>query len=237
MIRKLIPLILVAALAGCASSTSHPAAVASSAGPSPSPSPSPTVSVDQLKSWVEAAALTTQVVGAPKPATDQPAVTTTLDVCGKQLNTDGKIVYAHYWRWVGTHIAYVEHTVAAYQDVSGADVIAEIKDLMQACTTYQETDPYGTAQLTSQGEYTFTPPSGVDAGYAYCVLSDTIAPAKDKGEKAYICTATLVRGAIADSVTVFNEKVLSLSNAQHNLDAAVAMAGAALAHAVPADYH
>jgi len=235
VIRKLIPLLLVAtALGGCSTSSSQPAAGGSSPSPSASPSPTPTASLEQLKAWVEAAALTVDSVGAPKPVNDDPSPTDPFEVCGKPLDANSKIVAAHYWRWArGTHIGYVEHTVAAFQGISGADVLAEVKDKKQACTTYQATDPYGSADLTPQPDYTIATPTCVDSVYAYCVLSVQTAPAKGKGDKTYICTATLVRGPIVDNVLVFGA-VPTLDSATQALNVAVAAAGTTLASAVPA---
>jgi hypothetical protein len=220
-----------------------PRAAASASAPTsaavraPSPSPSPPIGLDQLKSWVDAARLSPDVVGASKPVDDQPNTADT-DICGKPLDAANHLGYAHYWRWAGDRIRYVEHTVEAYQGISGADVLDQIKDLEHGCTSYEETDTSGSAVLTPTGDYAITPPAGVEAGYGFCVLTTTTAPAKNKGDKDWICTGVLARGNIVVIVRVFAEgRALSLANAQHNLDTAVAAAGPALGHAVPADYH
>jgi hypothetical protein len=236
VMRKLAPVaLLVLVLSGCTSAPGHPAADAS-LSPSPSPSPSPTVSIGQLKSWVDAAGLTPAVVGATKPVNDDTKVANALEVCGNQLVADINLAYLHYWRWAGSHLSYVEHTVEAYQGIRGVDVIAEIKGREHDCTSYEETDPYGTAELTPAGDYAFTLPHGVDSGYAYCVLTTMTAPAKNKGEKDWICTGTLVRGDVVVIVSVFSGQVPSLASSQHNLDVAIVAAAAALAHAIPTDY-
>lgn len=244
MIRSVVPLgVVLLALGACSSPSAQPdaasttAPVSASASPSaaPSASASPAVALGRLESWVNAAKLTPSAVGAAKPVNDLSGTDHAIDVCGKRLTAD-QPGYVHYWRWVGTHVNYVEHTVAAYPNAGGTSVLADIKDAEHACASYQQSDSYGTARLTSAGDYAAKRPAGADSEYAYCVLSTTIAPAKVKGQKGYICTASFTRGGIVDTVRVFGTRP-TLQSAQVNLNKAVAVAGAALTHAVPATYH
>jgi hypothetical protein len=240
MIRCVVPLgVVLLALGACSSPAAPPSAAPVSASPSVSVSPSapasPAVALARLESWVDAAGLTPKVAGAAKPVNDQTGTDYAIDVCGKRLSAD-EPGYVRYWRWAGTHVGYVEHTVAAYPDSPGAVVLADIKGAEHACASYQQSDSFGTGRLTPAGDYAAKLPSGAESEYAYCVLTTTVKPAKAKGQKAYICTASLTRGGIVDTVRVFGSRP-TLHSARANLDHAVAVAGAALKHAVPAAYH
>jgi hypothetical protein len=87
--------------------------------------------------------------------------------------------------------------------------------------------------MTFNGDYDLPQQDGIDAAYAFCELSTTVAPESHKGEKAPICAAVLSRGQLATTVRVFGDSPTSFESAQSLLRQAVSIAAPALVSAVP----
>lgn len=207
-------------------------------GPSPEP-PSPVASppetrptVAQVTAWVNAAKLPATAVGAAKPVNDIPGIAPTLAVCNAGIAADQDELFAHYWRWTGTRIPYVEHAVFAYP-AAASDVVAQIRNRASSCHSYDQKDPSGTGRVAFAGSYAFTPVSGIDGAYAFCEKSTTLSPAKDEGEVDYICTAAVSRRDVLATVRVFGAKP-TLASARAALSPPLRLAESTLVKAVPA---
>jgi hypothetical protein len=212
--------------AACGTPQASPPPPGSSSVPSSS-----SVSDAELKAWVEAARLTSAVVGADAPVRDQSGMIGMVRMCDEALSSDAHLVYSHHATWSGTNIKYVEHAVFAY-DAPGSDMVSAVRDRAEDCRTYELAGAGDSAQMTNLGEYAMTIPDGIDDAYAFCELSVTLTPASHSGEEAFICTAVFSRGALAMTVRVFGDEP-SVEAAQSALDLASSMAVPALVNAVP----
>jgi hypothetical protein len=228
----------LAGLAACTTAQEPSNTPSTVAAPTTAVSPSPSLASEaQLKAWVEAAQLTPTVVGAAEPARDQSGQINMVDtdVCGGDSASGDHLVYSHYSTWGGTNIDYVEHGVFAFNR-PGSDMVAGFRGHMRSCQTYalgEAGSAAGSAQMTFNGDYDLPKPDGMDAAYAFCELSTTVAPESHKGEKAPICAAVLSRGQLATTVRVFGDSPTSFESAQSLLRQAVSIAAPALVSAVP----
>ncbi len=184
-------LALTACSSGAHSAAQGPGPIASSVtvGSSPEP-PSPAASpteprptVAQVTAWVNAAKLPATAIGAAKPVNDIPGTAPTLAVCNIGIAADQDEFLAHYWRWTGKRIPYVEHAVFGYPSAA-SDVVTQIRDRAPSCRSYEQKDPSGTGRVAFAGPYAFTPLSGIDGSYAFCEKTTTVSPAQDKGQVA-----------------------------------------------------
>lgn len=215
-----------------------PTASSVTAGPSnqpPSPVASPTAApptVAQVTAWVNAAKLPATAIGAAKPVNDITGVAPTLPVCNVGITADQDELFAHYWRWTGKRIPYVEHAVFGYPSAA-SDVVTQIRNRASSCHSYDQKDPSGTGRVAFAGSYAFTPLSGIDGAYAFCEKSTTVSPARDKGQVGYICTAAVSRRDVLATVRVFGAKA-TLASARAALGAPLRLAESTLVKAVPA---
>jgi len=235
---RLVPGVLVVAACGSPSHAKASTQATSASATSPSPaatsaSPAPTPpSTTEITAWVNAAELSTTGVGASKPVNDVPGPAAVFGVCNTGISADSDVRYAHYWRWVGRKVPYVEHGVYGY-DVPAADVVGQIQTRADSCKSYDVKDPSSTGRLEFVGAYAFKPLAGIDGSYAFCEKSTTVAPASAKGQVAYICTAAVSRGNVLATIRVFGTKP-TLSTAHVALARALPLAENALIKAVPA---
>ncbi len=233
-------LALTACSSAAHSAAQGPSPTASSVtvGPSPepsSPAASPTAtppSLAQVTAWVNAAKLSATAIGAAKPVNDIPGIAPTLAVCNVGIAADQDELFAHYWRWTGKRIPYVEHAVFGYPSAA-SDVVTQIRNRASSCRSYDQKDSSGTGRVTFAGSFAFTPVSGIDGAYAFCEKSTTLSPARDKGQVAYICTAAVSRRDVLATVRVFGEKA-TLASAHAALGPPLRLAETALVAAVPA---
>ena len=216
------------------STTSSAPVATPSASPSPSPSPatSPGPTVAQVTAWVNAAKLSATAIGATKPVNDIPGVAPTIAVCNVGIAADHDELFAHYWRWAGKRIPYVEHAVIGYPSAA-SDVVAQIRKRASSCRSYDQKDSFGTGRIAFVGSYAFTPASGIDAAYAFCEKTTTVSPAKEKGQVGYICTAAVSRSDVLATIRVFGARP-TLASARAALGPPLRLAEAALVKAVPA---
>jgi hypothetical protein len=189
-----------------------------------------------LKAEVDKAAITKTVVGASKPESDQSGIYSPMFMCSSRLDSDSAVVYAHAWEWTGSHIEYVDHSVYAFQTLTGKAVVAQAKALATSCKTYAETENASTSNIVVNGAYAIPTPSGIDGFYAFCETSTFTSPAKYKGQKLTMCTAVMSRGQLFVTVFVYGHKS-TISSAQSALKTALAPVAKALVAAVPAPIH
>jgi hypothetical protein len=216
------------------SPTASSVTVGSSPEP-PSPVASPTETpptVAQVTAWVNAAKLPATAVGAAKPVNDITGVAPTLAVCNVGIVADQDELFAHYWRWTGKRIPYVEHAVFGYPGAA-SDVVTQIRNRASSCRSYDQKDQFATGRVAFAGSYAFSPQSGIDGAYAFCEKSTTVSPAKDKGQVAYICTAAVSRRDVLVTVRVFGAKA-TLPSARAALGPPLRLAESTLVRAVPA---
>lgn len=235
-----VALVATGALTGCsqnattssAANASPSATAPSSAPPLPSPSPTPTYTVDQLTGWVDHAGLSAGALGGARgvseKGTREPGVG-----CPDQAQSTGTIVAGRYWRWAGGTFKYVEHDVIAYADLSGKDVVGEVKGFANACQQYNLQDSGGTYIVLMAGEYALPQPAGVDASFAWCELSTVQTPAAYKGHQTMFCTAFFSRGPVVMRIHVYGDKPTAAAG-QQKLSALAALAVPAFVAAVPA---
>ena len=219
-----------------AQGASPTASTVPSAGPSNQPpAASPTATpptVAQVTAWVNAAKLPATAIGAAKPVNDIPAVAPTLAVCNVGIAADQDELFAHYWRWTGKRIPYVEHAVFGYPSAA-SDVVTQMRSRASSCRSYDQKDPSGTGRVAFAGSFAFTPISGIDGAYAFCEKSTTLSPAHAKGQVGYICTAAVSRRDVLVTVRVFGAKA-TLASARAALGPPLRLAESALVKAVPA---
>jgi hypothetical protein len=225
--------LLVLAAQGPSPATSS-APVGASPEP-PSPVASPTVApptVAQVTAWVNAAKLPATAIGTAKPVNDISGIAPTLAVCNVGIAADQHELFAHYWRWTGKRIPYVEHAVFGYPGAA-SDVVTQIRNRASSCPSYDQKDPSGTGRVAFAGKYAFTPLTGIDGAYAFCEKSTTVSPAQDKGQVGYICTAAVSRRDVLVTVRVFGAKA-TLASARAALGPPLRLAESTLVKAVPA---
>jgi hypothetical protein len=216
-------------------STDSTTSSAPTATPSASPSPSsvtplrPTVAL--VTAWVNAAKLSARAIGATKPVNDIPGIAPTLAVCNVGIVDDQNELFAHYWRWAGTRIPYVEHAVFGYP-TAAYNVVTQIRHRASSCRSYDQKDAFGTARVAFVGSVAFTPIAGIDGAYAFCEKSTELSPAKAKGQIAYICTAAISRQNVLVTVRVFGSRP-TLASAHAALGPPLRLAEAALVKAAP----
>jgi len=226
--RRLVVAACIVGLASISACNSSPPEATSPTGEVSTSAPSG-VSEEELRAWVEAAQLSPDVVGADKPIDEQTGVIGWFGICNEDLTMPVQQVYGHYARWSGSVIDYLEHGVYAY-DGRGTEMVAAVRAAAQQCESYDVTDAYATARNTIDGEYQLAKPSGIDAVYAVCELSESIAPEERVGEQGYRCSAVLSRGQLAATALVFGP---SLESAQSKVETAASMVAPALVDAVP----
>jgi hypothetical protein len=203
-----------------------------SASPLPSPVTSPRPTVAQVTAWVNAAKLSATAIGATKPVNDIAGVAPTIAVCNVGIAADHDELFAHYWRWVGTRIPYVEHAVFGYPTAAD-NVVAQIRKRSSSCRSYDQKDSSGSGRVAFAGSFAFKPIAGIDGAYAFCEKSTELSPAKAKGQIAYICTAAISRQDVLVTVRVFGSRS-TLASAHAALGPPLRLAEAALVKAVPA---
>ena len=226
------------ALTACSSAAQGPSpasSVISGSSPEPtSPVASPTVTpptVAQVTAWVNAAKLPASAIGAAKPVNDIAGVAPTIAVCNVAIPADQDELFAHYWRWAGKRIPYVEHGVFAYPGAA-SDVVTQIRNRASSCKSYDQKDSAGTGRIAFIGPYAFTPLSGIDGAYAFCEKTTTVLPAKAKGQVGYICTAAVSRRDVLATIRVFGTRP-TLASARTALGPPLRLAESTLVKAVP----
>jgi hypothetical protein len=203
---------------------SQPTAASSSSAPH---------SQAELAAWVDQAKLPRSAVGATKPSAEESGRLRTIATCGRGIEADDHVAYAHHWNWRGSRVIYLDHDVFAYRDLSGAEAVEQFRARAQGCDTYEMSDPFATARIDVAGDYRVEAPSGIENAYAYCERSTTLTPRQHKGEKASICTAVISRGSFLAVMRVFGSTP-GVSSAQAALDRVLEPGARALARAVPA---
>ncbi len=242
-------LMIAAVTAGLLALTACSAAHSAPQGPSPTTSsvtlgsspepPSPVASptetpptVAQVTEWVNAAKLPASAIGAAKPVNDITGIAPTVAVCNVGIAADQDELFAHYWRWAGKRIPYVEHGVFGYPSAASV-VVTQIRNRASSCQSYDQKDSSGTGRIAFIGPYAFTPLSGIDAAYAFCEKTTTVSPARAKGQVGYICTAAVSRRDVLATIRVFGTRP-TLASARAALGPALRLAESTLVKAVPA---
>jgi hypothetical protein len=223
------------ALAGCGSDSGSQASPSARSSQPTAASSSPAAhSLAELAAWVDQAKLPRSAVGATKPPREESGRLRIVATCGRGIEADSHVAYAHHWTWRGSRVIYLDHDVFAYWNRPGAEAaVDQFRERARGCDTYEMSDPVATARIDVAGDYRVETPSGIEKAYAYCERSTTLTPRQHKDEKASICTAVISRGSFLAMIRVFGSTP-SVSSAQAALGRVLRPAARALARAVPA---